>query len=155
MPTVYRLLKAKYADNAFDGYGAKTYGGRWNSKGVAVTYTSDTVSLAVLEVLVHLHNPAVLEAYTLCSLEIQEAEVLELAEDALPEDWQLDPAPLSTAGIGDGWLAGGMSMALAVPSTIVTVQKNILLNPDHPAFAAALKTVRCEPFTFDQRLFKP
>ncbi len=152
MPVVYRIIKTRYAENTFDGYGAKKYGGRWNSKGVAVTYTSDTVSLAALEVLVHLHNPAILEAYTLCALEIPDDEVLVLAEEALPDDWRLDPAPLSTAGIGDDWVAGGDSLALAVPSTIIPMQNNILLNPGHAAFAEVVKTVRCEPFTFDQRL---
>ncbi|MGO3217864.1 MAG: RES domain-containing protein, partial [Halomonas sp.] len=31
----YRLIKRKYQDNAFDGEGARLYGGRWNSPGNA------------------------------------------------------------------------------------------------------------------------
>jgi RES domain-containing protein len=43
-----RLVKARFASTALDGSGAKTHGGRWNSKGVAMIYTSDSVSLAAL-----------------------------------------------------------------------------------------------------------
>jgi hypothetical protein len=53
---VYRLAKARHAGSSLDRSGAKTHGGRWNSKGVALVYTSDTVSLAALELLVHLHR---------------------------------------------------------------------------------------------------
>lgn len=60
----YRLVKARYADTAFDGSGAKAHGGRWNSKGVTMVYASDSVALAALELLVHLHR-SVLQQYVL------------------------------------------------------------------------------------------
>ena len=62
---VYRLVKARFGQVAFDGAGAgaKTYGGRWNSPGVAMLYTSDSVALATLELLVHLHGSEILNRY--------------------------------------------------------------------------------------------
>lgn len=153
MPTVYRLIKTRHAGTAFDGYGAKTYGGRWNSKGVAACYASDSVALAVLEVLVHLRDTGILESYTLCSLDLPEDEVMELDPAALPEEWRADPAPISTAAIGDGWLAAGESLALAIPSTIIPSQRNYLLNPAHPAYAQRVAAAaHCEPFSLDGRL---
>ena len=48
---VYRLCKAKYANTAFDGDGARRYGGRWNPVGTTVVYCSGSLSLATLEAL--------------------------------------------------------------------------------------------------------
>ncbi|WP_144431164.1 RES family NAD+ phosphorylase, partial [Pseudomonas syringae pv. coryli] len=52
MIAVYRLVKRKWLAQAFDGEGAKLYGGRWNSKGNACVYCAGSESLALLEVLV-------------------------------------------------------------------------------------------------------
>jgi RES domain-containing protein len=48
----FRLCRSAYP--AYDGEGARRVGGRWNSKGIRVLYTSENRSLAVLEILVHL-----------------------------------------------------------------------------------------------------
>lgn len=152
MPRVYRLVKAKFADRALDGSGAKAYGGRWNSKGVALLYAADTLALAALEVLVHLHRTEVLNAFALWTLEVPDDALQLLAPDALPPDWRSDPPPPSTAAIGDEWIASNESLALAVPSTIVPIQYNILINPAHPEFDRLLKTARREAFVFDPRL---
>ena len=53
MIRTWRLIKAKHADEAFAGEGARLWGGRWNSKGVRVVYTAASLSLATLEVMVH------------------------------------------------------------------------------------------------------
>lgn len=154
MPVVYRLVASHYAHNAFDGYGAKVSGGRWNTEGVAVAYGSDSVSLAALEILVHTHHPAMLANYLLCSVELPDQSVLILEEDSLPPDWQSDPVPESTQRIGDGWVAGKASLALTVPSTIIPMQRNYLINPEHPDYAALVRRVRQEPFKFDPRLVR-
>ncbi|MEX2607338.1 MAG: RES family NAD+ phosphorylase, partial [Kiritimatiellia bacterium] len=60
MPTCYRLTKKKRVHTAFDGEGARLYGGRWNSKGTRMVYTSAAPSLAILETLVHVDSPTVL-----------------------------------------------------------------------------------------------
>ena len=46
-----RLVSPRYADIAFDGEGARRYGGRWNSKDTSMVYAAS--SLAALEMLVH------------------------------------------------------------------------------------------------------
>ena len=148
----YRLAKACYADTALDGSGAKTFGGRWNSKGVAMVYASDTIALAALELLVHLHHGEILNQYLLFSLKLPDDRVMSLEEKALPGDWRHDPPPSSTAAIGDDWAASGLSLALTVPSVLVPQQRNLLLNPAHPAFKTVMTGVSGEPFEFDPRL---
>ena len=149
---VYRLVKERFRDSALDGAGAKLYGGRWNPKGLAVVYSSDSISLAALELLVHLHRGQVLDHYLLITLEVPDADLLVLDDSQLPTDWRADPAPASTAAIGAAWLRDQASLALAVPSTLVPRQRNVLLNPAHPHFAALAATAGFEAFGFDPRL---
>lgn len=154
MALVYRLIKTKYAATAFDGYGAKTSGGRWNSKGVAVVYASESRALAVLEQLVNLKSADVLGAYTLFTVDVPDSGIMVLAPEVLPADWQADPWPPSTAAIGDNWVASTDSVALAVPSTVVPDETNIILNPAHPDFEAIAKTAKSRPFAYDPRIKK-
>ena len=148
----YRLPKARFRDTALDGSGAKTHGGRWNSKAVAVVYASDSISLAALELLVHLHRSAALSDYLLFSLEVPDEEIMWLDEGAVPRDWRTDPPPTSTAAIGDQWVASGLSLGLSVPSSLVPQQRNLLLSPAHAAFQAVAAGASIEPFDFDPRL---
>ena len=154
MPTFFRLVKARYADQAFDGEGAKLSGGRWNSKGVAVVYAADSIALAALELLIHLQSHEILNSYRLYRIEIGNADLLSLDARDLPKDWRADPPPSSTAHVGDGWVSSNDSLALAVPSVVIPSQQNILINPTHSRFHRALQTVRPESFVFDPRLLK-
>lgn len=150
----YRLVKARYADTALDGSGAKAQSGRWNSKGVRMVYASDSVALAALELLVHLHRSAVLNRYVLFSLELHDESGMVLDDSALPPDWRGDPPPSSTAAIGDEWIASGLALALAVPSTLVPQQRNVLVNPAHAQYKAVIAAASAEPFNFDPRLVR-
>ena len=49
---VYRFANAKYSKD-LSGEGSKLFGGRWNNKGTAILYTSTSISLALLELLIH------------------------------------------------------------------------------------------------------
>jgi len=148
----YRLVKKKRADNAFDGEGGKLYGGRWNSKGKPCIYLATTPSLALLEIMVHLEDYSLLASYSLFQMTIPGTLLLELDQKSLPKDWRADPAPLSTAQIGDDWLLEQTSLALYVPSTIMPIENNILLNPKHPDYTKVLKTIKEVDFSPDPRL---
>ena len=152
--TAWRITKRKHVKTAFSGSGARKYGGRWNSPGTAVVYTAQTQSLAVLEMLVHLDGPELLQRYVLIGVEIEESLVREVGTADLPRNWRADPAPVGLRKIGDAWIASGVSPVLRVPSTLVPAESNFLLNPAHPEFE---KLIVGDPIAFDldQRLAKP
>ncbi|MEP6745993.1 MAG: RES family NAD+ phosphorylase [Gemmatimonadota bacterium] len=146
---LYRLCRS--AHRALDGEGARLYGGRWNSPGHGLIYTSRTLSLAALEYLVHLDPafaPADLVAMT---LELPDFAVAPLDPTRLPTNWRSLPAPPQCAALGDSWLAGNHSLGLAVPSAIVPVEWNVLLDPRHAEFGN-VRLMGEEPFQFDRRL---
>lgn len=148
----YRLVKRKWSEQAFDGEGARRYGGRWNSKGKRCIYLASTPSLALLEIMVHLDDYSLLEDYRLYQMTIADSSLLELDPDSLPQDWDADPAPLSTAQIGNEWLGSLASTALYVPSTIVPLETNILINPAHQQYPEVLETATEIDFRADPRL---
>src|SRR5260370_1403830 len=51
---LWRIWRRADAAAAFSGEGARLYGGRWNSQGVTVVYTSPSLALAAVETFVHL-----------------------------------------------------------------------------------------------------
>lgn len=151
MPTGWRIVKTRLAARAFDGEGARRYGGRWNSPGTRIVYTSQTISLAVLELLVHLQASPPLTSYALRSARFDARLVSALDRSSLPSDWRAFPAPSALQRIGDAWIAGGSSVVLEVPSAIVEDESNYLINPAHPDF----RRLRIGPpvrFRLDPRL---
>jgi RES domain-containing protein len=148
----YRLVKERWAGSALDGSGAKAYGGRWNSPGTVILYASESIALAALELLVHLRRGRVLASYRVFTLNIPDESVRRLDESDLPSDWRVDPHPVSTARLGDGWAASGRSVAILVPSTIIPREHNLLISPAHPDFATVARDAMSEPFDYDPRL---
>ena len=153
MPSAWRIVKAKHAAHAFDGEGARLYGGRWTSVGQSAVYTSSTVALATLELLVHLDSAAPLAAYVLFGVTIPETVVSIVDPVSLPRDWRASPAPAALQALGDRWLEEGRSAVLRVPSAVVGavgVEFNYLLNPAHLDFH--LITIGPEqPYDVDER----
>lgn len=152
MITGFRIVKRKWSANAFDGEGARLYGGRWNSQSQACVYLAGSESLAILEILVHLDNAKQLQDYRLFSVEIPEKQIMLMDANALPANWQEDPAPAETAELGDEWLNSQASLALCVPSSIVVRERNFVLNIQHPQFPSMMHSMVELPFSMDNRL---
>lgn len=127
----WRFVKAKYQDKAFAGEGAQQFPGRWNSAAFPVVYTSGAISLAILELLAYIEDARLLPSYLLFRADLPE-RLMETLQDAdLPSDWRGFPAPDSTKTIGDTWLHQGRSAVLSVPSAVVPLERNYLINPLH------------------------
>ena len=153
MALAWWIVQTHVADHAFSGEGARRYGGRWNSKGHAVVYTSGSISLAILEVLAHIPIYDILEEYVHIPVEFEPKLSMNLKSADLPTDWNKDPSPQAIKQIGDSWIENQQSVILEVPSAIVPTEKNFLINPSHPNFSK-LKIGTPTKFDFDSRLLK-
>jgi RES domain-containing protein len=129
---VYRLNKIKHRASAFSGEGSRLSGYRWNSAGVALIYTTSSLSLALLEILVQGLEPEQFKTYEGISALVPE-DSLEVAK--LPSDWRSYPHPASTKRYGDEWVNSKRSLVLRVPSAVNPLEFNYLINPEHSAFA--------------------
>lgn len=113
-------------------------------------YTSSSLSLALVEVLVHL--PAdILPAYSAAPVEFDDSLVTVVAPAQLPRNWKESPPPPAAQAIGAAWVAGGTSAVLRVPSVVVPGEFNFLLNPAHRDFGR-IRIGTPTPFPFDPRL---
>ncbi|MDQ3175260.1 MAG: RES family NAD+ phosphorylase, partial [Acidobacteriota bacterium] len=93
----------------------------------------------------------ILPTYSVSSVHFDDALVERPEPSSLPANWRHSPAPPELQQIGDGWLASGSSVVLAVPSVIIDTENNYLINPQHPDFSL-LTIDPPQPFSFDSRL---
>jgi len=149
MPSAWRIDRPRR--NAFSGEGARRFGGRWNSPGIAVVYLSEHQSLAALEIFVHVQPLIPRDKYLAYFVEWDEALMEKLSSKKLPPDWRASPPGAATMRIGDQWVREARSVVLAVPSAIVPAERNFLLNPAHPDFRKVRQHKPVE-FAFDARL---
>lgn len=154
MLTAFRIFKTKHAQTWFDGEGSRRFGGRWNSPGTKLLYTSASLSLAVLEVLVHLDEDELIYAYSYATVTFEE-RLLVAVEDLgkLPRAWLDSPVSPEGQQIGDDWVESKRSLVLSVPTTIVPGELNYLINLEHPDFHK-LKIGKPQHFFLDGRLVK-
>ena len=133
--TAYRLASRRYSSNSSEG--ARLYGGRWNAAGTPVLYASSTISLATLEVLVH-HKTVPVD-YQVIEIEIPHTLPIEnVAREELPEGWPAEATAKETAFRGTEWAGSLRTAVLCVPSAVIQVEYNYILNLLHPDFAAIL-----------------
>ena len=148
---LYRLTNGEYIHD-LSGTGAKLYGGRWNSVGLPALYTTEHISLAVLEVLVHLNAYRKPLDYHLITLELPDREQPPSFIDQLKlkNNWKDDIE--YGRFIGDGFLTAGQSLVLKLPSAIIEQEFNCMINPIHPD-AGSIQIKSTQNFTFDKRLY--
>ena len=149
MVTAWRLCNKRFAESI--GEGARIYGGRWNPIGYAVVYSSECLPLATLEALVHTRRRPDDQVYIQISFDaglVKEVEPLY----SLPAGWNRDEP--ATQKIGAKWVDDGSSAVLSVPSVVVSIARNYLVNPKHPAFASVSYS-GTTVYGFDDRLLNP
>src|SRR5690554_1055111 len=147
-----RLTDQKYAATAFDGEGARRFGGRWNHRGSAVAYTSESLALATLEQLVHVAAGIPLNGRVAIGLDIPEdLPIRTILPDELPEGWRRVDGLRALKNLGSEWILSKESAVLRVPSVIIPSEFNLLINPAHPDLER-LRFHAPRPYEFDPRL---
>ncbi len=134
MITAWRIVSVRFQEDAFSGEGAKLRGGRWNSKGTSMVYTSGSLALASIEMLVNLPRPKLLENFVRIPARIPSRLIVDLTDDRLPSDWSSRPVAPTTRTVGDRWVKQKTSAVLKVPSVVIPEEYNYLINPNHPDF---------------------
>lgn len=153
MPHAYRVVKPKFASTAFDGEGAKLYGGRWNYKGTKIVYTSASPSLAAIESFIHMGVSSKFIQHIIIEIEIP-SEIIEVYDiSKLPETWKINPINAICQEIGTDWATKQGSAVLALPSAVIDMEINYLINPLHADFSR-IKEIRRQDFTYDERMWK-
>ncbi len=149
---VYRLSKSKYS-NDISGKGAELSGGRWNSKGIPVLYTSESRALCTAEIAVHTPLGNIPLDYEICSINIPSGITpFDVNLTDLPADWKSIPYAHSTQEIGDQFVKENKFLLMKVPSVVVQGEYNYLINPSHADFNKII-IESIEAFSFDERLF--
>ena len=146
-----------YPADDLSGGGAKSSGGRWNSVGHAVLYTSISRALACLETLVHLNASGLPLNRYLVEINVPDS-VWAAAQNqdvtTVPVGWDAEPASLTSINFGTSWIMGMASALLILPSVVVPEESNILINPVH-SDTASITARKVRKWTYDPRLLKP
>lgn len=125
------------------GEGARIAGGRWNSKGLRAVYAASSLSLAAIEILVHVPVARILAGYVQLRIDVPDAVLLDLNSTGIAgEGMRL---------AGDQFLCDRKAVALRVPSSVIPTEYNIVINPGHEEFKL-VSWANIEPFQFDSRL---
>lgn len=148
---VWRIIKRKHLETAFSGIGGLYAEGRWTRQGILAVYTAESLALACLEVFVHTESSKI--PLVALRAHLPRASVEAVDVEALPPDWQTAMAHRDLQAIGEDWFLSRRAPVLKVPSSIIPVEYNYILNPTHPDLRFTLDPPIT--FKFDERLWKP
>jgi len=146
---LYHLDKWKYKDT-WPPEGTLHADGRWNRMGQWVIYSSQTISLAKLEILANENN---LPLKRICmTLEVPDSTMIfEVLSKDLPLNWMTKPAPVQLLDLTAKFLASGQ-LIMQVPSAQSYRESNFIVNVRHKDFHSSVKLLDVKPEPFDDRL---
>lgn len=148
----FRLSKIKYP-NHLSGDGAYKAGGRWNSKGIRITYTATSRALAMVELYVHISHNMIPADLVMITIDIPDnINIPYLDTSSLPDGWNKISDKGLVKSIGDQFINEGKHLALYVPSAVVKDDLNLLINPMHKDFDK-ISITEISPFLIDNRMF--
>jgi len=149
---VYRISQTKYANSLT----ASGIDGRWNPLHQKMIYTAGSVALACLENLAHKSGASLTAGnFSLAIIEVEDGLKIEEVKigdlTSVNPNWHLVDNYNFSQKLGNDWLNVGSSAILKVPSAIIDLEYNYLINPNHASFTA-IKIVSVDRFNFDSRL---
>ncbi len=147
---VFRISRSKYAQEL----SASGIANRWNKEGQYVIYTSESRSLASLELLVHRSGLNFNADYKLIVIElkINDSEIETISLKDLPLNWKSLEAYALLQEIGTNWYEAKKNLILKIPSVIIPQENNFVINTKHPDFPNKVKIVSIDEYFWDERL---
>ena len=146
----YRIGDSEGRWPVFSADGARRVSGRWHDVGDQVIYASERYSTAMLEMLVRWNGPPPGNQHFV-RIEVPAGTSCEIADPDRIPGWQLLDSP-SARQFGHRWYAEGRSAILIVPSVVVRMERNIVINAGHPEFSRVTPGAET-PVWWDGRLF--
>ncbi len=131
---VYRVANLKYKEDTLSGIGAEKVGGRWNQIGTRAVYCSENIALALLEYYVHSANISYLPKEILIAKIYFPDELIINNLDTLPSNWNNYPYTSESTNIFTSLSKDRNFFGLKVPSSIITLEHNYILNPLYKEF---------------------
>jgi RES domain-containing protein len=134
-----------------NGRGGILFAGRWHFAGAPVVYLAESPAGALIETCVHTSVNDVPPSFTLLKISGPDLLFEEIQMSSLNRGWT-DRVEI-TRELGSAWLRRGRGALLRVPSALVPVTPNFVLNPLH-ADAKLLQVEDSFVYPFDERLKK-
>lgn len=152
--SLWRVTRRPFAD--LRGEGARLFGGRWSPVGTPCVYLSTTLSLAVLELLVHTDPDLLPPDLVVLRVDLVGIDHAQPDLDTLPGGWNQEIGNAATQSFGGAWLDAETEPLLVLPTVLLPIEAepaewNVLLNPRHPE-ATEVSVTQITPFSFDSRL---
>lgn len=148
--TAYRIGEPDGIHPIFDATGSKLYPGRWNTPGSPLIYACEHYSTGMLEKLVRGSGRMPPNQHFI-EITIPNGISYEMVEPAHLPGWDEQSGAASRV-FGEAWQQQRRSLILLVPSVVARMERNILLNPDHPEFHQVTHGLH-RPVWWDRRLF--
>jgi RES domain-containing protein len=148
--TCYRIGDPDGEFPIYDTEGSRLFPGRWNTAASPMIYTSEHYSTAMLEKLVH-SNGIIPANQHYIQITIPNGTAYEVFQPEKHPGWDSRSENLCKE-FGEKWYEEQRSALLIVPSIPARVDRNILINIDHPD-ADGITHALPEPIWWDDRLF--
>lgn len=149
----WRIAKEKRATD-LTGKGAAIEGGRWNNQDVPAVYMGMTPAICCLETFVHATGrPTIPLKITCFELPADPLLYKTMQGRDLPAGWASVPADSPSMDFGTEWLLSNSTLGLIVPSAILPLESNIVINPNHPA-VSQIRVTEIYDFMYDPRMFE-
>lgn len=149
--TAYRIGDPDGKFPVFSHEGARRTEGRWHEAGARVIYASEHYSTAMLEKLVQ-WNGVLPPNQHYVEIVIPNGVSYEIVTPDILPQWHRANATEARAFGGD-WYRQQRSAILIVPSVVARIERNVMINADHPDF----QSIQCgleTPVWWDERLFR-
>jgi len=148
---VYRIAREKFSKKLV----AAGRTNRWNLDDEFVIYTGSSRSLSSLELIAHQNAVLPSLKYKVMIISIADEQKLfsEISINSLPVKWRGMDAYPELQQLGSDWYQSNKSLILKVPSAVIPMEYNYIINTRHPDFKNNVTLVRTEDYIWDERLF--
>jgi len=147
---VFRISKEEFSKTLSSSGSAN----RWNLKGQLVIYTGCSRSLSSLELVVHkgVVKPSFVYKVMVISVADDDYLTKQIKINELPTNWRSIAAYSAMQKMGSDWYNKRDSLLLKIPSAIIPLEFNYIINTEHPEFETKVSLVRTEDYFWDSRL---